>query len=213
MREETPTFEDEAARPEPDPADAITRREVLRQAALVLGGTLAAPLAAGILAACEARRVPADAWRPKALTVNQAELLAAIVDHILPETDTPGARALGVPQFIDALVAETYPREARAWFVAGLAEIDARARDENGQAFSRWRPEAQRALVDRLDWAAFQPPSPSAPPAFFRTLKRLTLVGYYTSEIGATRELHHSPVPGRYDGCVPLSQVGRTWAV
>jgi hypothetical protein len=44
-------------------------------------------------------------------------------------------------------------------------------------------------------------------------MKELTLVGYYTSEIGATRELHHAPVPGRYDGCVPLAQVGRTWAL
>jgi len=48
---------------------------------------------------------------------------------------------------------------------------------------------------------------------FFRTMKELTLVGFYTSEAGATRELRHAPVPGRFEGCVPLDQIGRAWAV
>lgn len=48
---------------------------------------------------------------------------------------------------------------------------------------------------------------------FMRKMKELTLVGYYTSEIGATQELRHEPVPGRYDGCVPFSEIGRAWAV
>jgi len=44
-------------------------------------------------------------------------------------------------------------------------------------------------------------------------MKELTLVGYYTSEAGAVRELRHAPVPGRFEGCVPLDQIGRAWAV
>ena len=182
---------------------AIDRREALRRAALVLGGVLSAPLAAGVLAGCEARGVPDGTWRPRALTPDQAELVATIADQILPETDTPGARAVGVHRFIDALLAESYPAAERERFIAGLAGIDADARTGCGRAFLACSPAEQRALLDRLDREA----------PFFRTLKELTLVGYYTSEIGATRELHHAPVPGRYDGCVPLAQVGRTWAV
>jgi hypothetical protein len=174
----------------------IDRREALRRAALVLGGVLSAPLAAGVLAGCEARGVPAGTWRPRALTPDQAELVATIAEQILPETDTPGARAVGVHQFIDALLAQSYSAEQRERFVGALTDL--------GRAFQASTPDQQRALLDRLDREA-------AP--FFRTLKDLTLVGYYTSEIGATRELHHVPVPGRYDGCVPLAQVGRTWAV
>jgi gluconate 2-dehydrogenase gamma chain len=195
------------------PLDALSRREVLRLAALALGGTLGVPLAAGILAACEARRVPPSAWRPKAFSPEQAEVLAAIVDHILPDTDTPGARALGIPQFIDALLAETYPAAARAPIAAGLDAIDARARARSGQNFLGTPPREQRALLADLDRETFASTPAPAPTAFFRTLKALTLVGYYTTEIGATRELHHAPVPGRYEGCVPLAQIGRTWAV
>ena len=51
------------------------------------------------------------------------------------------------------------------------------------------------------------------PPHFFRTMKELTVLGYYTSQIGATKELRHAPIPGRFNGCVPLKTVGRTWAV
>src|SRR5258706_203268 len=172
----------------PELPDVIDRREALRRAALVL---------AGVLAGCEARRTPAAAWRPRVLDSDQAELLATIAEHILPETDTPGARAVGVHRFIDALVAESYGAEERQQFLAGLAGLD-------GRAFRARTADEQLALLGDLDRTA---------DPFFRSLKELTLVGYYTSEVGATRELQYVPLPGRYDGCVPLAQIGRTWAV
>lgn len=172
----------------PETPDFIDRREALRRTALVL---------AGILAGCEARRTSAAAWRPRVLASEQAELVATIAEHILPETDTPGARAVGVHRFIDALVAESYGAEERQEFLAGLAALD-------GRAFLARTASDQLALLGELDRAG---------DPFFRSLKELTLIGYYTSEPGATRELHHAPVPGRYDGCVPLAQIGRTWAV
>jgi hypothetical protein len=111
---------------------------------------------------------------------------------------------VGVHRFIDTLLAESYPATERAAFVAGLADVDARAQRASGQSFLRATPAEQLALLEQLDREA-------AP--FFRIMKELTLVGYYTSEVGATRELHHAPVPGRYEGCVPLARIGRTWAV
>src|SRR2546430_10190748 len=103
--------------------ETIDRREALRRAALVLGGVLSAPLAAGVLAGCEARGAPEGSWRPRTLTPDQAELVATIAEQILPETDTPGARAVGVHRFIDALLAESYSAEQRERFVAGLAGL------------------------------------------------------------------------------------------
>jgi hypothetical protein len=174
----------------------IDRREALRRAGLMLGGALSASTMAGVLAGCEARRVPDAAWSPRAFTPEQLELVATIAEHIIPETDTPGARAVGVHRFIDALLAETYSADARQAFVNGLTGI--------GRAFLQAAAAEQRSLLERLDRDA-QP--------FFREVKELTLLGYYTSEIGATRELHHAPLPGRFQGCVPLAQIGRTWAV
>jgi hypothetical protein len=193
--------------------ETIDRREALRRAALLLGGALAAPTVAGVLAGCQAARVPDGVWAPRALTRAQADLVAAIADHILPDTDTPGARAAGVHRFIDALLAESYAAPERKRFLAGLAEVDARARRAAGRPFHECARGDQRAVLEALDREAFAGRADPLTPSFFRTFKELTLVGYYTSEVGATRELHHAPVPGRYDGCVPLAQVGRTWAV
>jgi hypothetical protein len=193
--------------------DGIDRREALRRAALLLGGALSASTVAGVVAGCEARRVAAGAWKPRALTSEQAELVATIAEHILPETDTPGARAVGVHQFIDAMLADAYPDPERRRFLAGLADVDARARQTCGQAFLQCGTTEQRTLLEQLDRETFaSPPEGSAVP-FFRTMKELTLLGYYTSEVGATRELRHAPVPGRFEGCVPLAQIARTWAV
>jgi len=196
--------------------DVIDRREALRRAALMLGGALSAPVVAGVLAGCEARRVPNGAWRPRALSPEQAELVATIAEHVLPETDTPGARAVGAHEFIDAMLADAYTAGERRRFIAGLNDVDTRARSACGTAFLGCGPDQQRALLAELDREAFAqaaPPPGSTEVPFFRTMKELTVVGYYTSEAGATRELHHAPVPGRYDGCVPLTQIGRTWAV
>jgi len=190
----------------PNAPRTIDRREALRRAALMLGGVISAPVIAGVLAGCQGRR------HSGALSSEQLELVATIADHILPETDTPGARAVGVHQFVDAMLAEGYAGPDRARFIAGLADVDARARAACGRPFLECAREQQRTVLDHLDRETFARPARSAPP-FFRMFKELTLVGYYTSEVGATRELRHAPVPGRYDGCVPLAHIGRTWAV
>lgn len=204
--------------------ELIERREAIRRVALLLGGAVAAPAALGVLAGCggggAARDGAAGAWAPRALSAEQVEQVATIAEHILPQTDTAGARAAGVHRFIDTMLADYYAPGDRARFLAGLAEVDARAERTNGRPFLRCRAGEQLALVEALDREAFAapaPPSPaSAPPApapFFRTMKELTLLGYYTSEAGATRELRHAQVPGRFEGCVPLARVGRAWAV
>ena len=182
--------------------DPIGRREALRRTALLLGGALSAPAIAGVLAGCHSAGGE--------LTSEQVELVATIADHIIPETDTPGARAAGVDVFIDKMLTEHYPAGVRGRVLEGFAELDARARDACGRPFIRCRADEQRAMLGRVDEEAF---ADRREPHWFRTIKELTVLGYYTSEIGATRELRHVEVPGRFDACVPFEQVGRTWAV
>src|SRR5881409_2118878 len=192
-----------------DAQPVIDRREALRRVTLLLGGALSASTVAGVLAGCEARRTPDGAWTPRALSSEQVELVAAVAEHILPETDTPGARAALVHRFIDAMLAESYPAEERQRFLTGLGDMDARAQRSCGRAFLRCATQEQRAVLDQLDHEAFAatasppdrlPETPGSRPGsdtdpgrksgvpFFRTMKELTLVGYYTSEAGATRE-------------------------
>ncbi len=188
----------------------MDRREALRRAALLLGGAISAPTVAAVLAGCEASSAGGERWSPRALTPEQGDLVAAIADQIIPRTDTPGARDVGVHRFIDTMLAEYYSTEERSAFLSGLAEVDARARRSSGRSFVRLSASGQRDVLLPLDAEAYRDGTRQP---FFRTMKELTLLGYYTSEAGATRELKYARVPGRFDGCVPFASVGRAWSV
>lgn len=185
--------------------NAIGRREALRRAAILLGGTLSAPAIAGVLAGCDSRSAGNGA-----LTSRQLDLVATVAEHIIPETDTPGARAADVHVFIDKMLAEHYPAADKQRVLDGLADLDARSDQDCGRPFIRCSERDQRALLTRIDQQAF---ADRSEPHWFRTMKELTVLGYYTSEIGATRELKYVAVPERFDACVPFEQIGRTWAV
>ncbi|HZI21557.1 MAG TPA: gluconate 2-dehydrogenase subunit 3 family protein [Gemmatimonadales bacterium] len=189
--------------------DHITRRDALKQVALLLGGAISAPTLAGALDAATRRRPwTAPGWSPHTLSSEQLELVAVMADHIIPATDTPGARAAGVQGFVDTLLTDHYPAEERDRFLAGLKDVQSKR-------FLESTPEQQVAMLNAMDEAAYpalQIDSPRSPETwFFRRFKELTLVGYYTSQIGATQELHLTPF-GAYRGDIPYASVGRAWA-
>ena len=192
-------------------SDSINRRQALQQVAVLLGGVISAPTLAGVLSTATRRAWAASPqWAPRTLSAAQLELVATVAEHIIPETDTPGARAAGVHRFVDTLLTDHYPATERDRFLAGLADVDARARSAHGQAFAQCAPEQRIALLTELDARAYAASS-GEDGWFFRRMKELTLVGYYTSQIGATQELHPSPF-GTYRGDIPYSSVGKAWS-
>lgn len=124
----------------------IGRRSALRRLTLALGSIATAPLASGLLAGC---RTPGDldAYAFEMLNADQQKTLAALVDQIIPATDTPGASDVGVPQFIDQMLADWYAPDERDAFLAGLTELDQRA----GGSFAGLDDDARAALVTALD--------------------------------------------------------------
>ena len=212
-----------------DPVRTIDRREALRRAALLLGGVLSAPTIAGVLAD-EPRAwaaTPDAEWKPRTLTAAQSELVATVADHIIPATDTPGARDVGVHRFVDVLLTDFYPAGERDRFVAGVDGVDARARRRHGKPFVRCTHAQQHAMLSEMDAGAYAHPTdaqskketPVVPdtvatevrsPWFWRRMKELTLTGYYTSQVGATKELRVSPWGAYRD--IPYDSVGRSWA-
>ena len=194
-------------------SEGIDRRQALRRVGALLGGIVSAPTVAGVLSGCE--RMTGPDWTPQTLTAAQNQMVDTIAEIIIPTTDTPGASAANVNRFIDALVGESYLPEDRDRFLEGLDDLDSRCQENYGASFMDCTPEQQRALVGELDDETFGPDASESDrdtPPFFRMLKELVIVGYYTSEIGATQELKTNTVPGRYDGNVPYDKVGRAWA-
>lgn len=219
-------------------SELITRREAIARTALILGGVLAASSLAGAERAVWAATPD---WAPSTLTPQQLELVATIAEYIIPTTDTPGARAAGVHRFVDVMVTDFYVPREREQFLAGLDAVDERAKREHGAVFVKCTPSQQLALLTEMDAEAYPPtrtapvartemnkmqdslarpastsstpppPRNTAPNMFFRRIKELTLLGYYTSEVGATKELRRMPM-GTFRGDIPYSSLGHAWS-
>jgi hypothetical protein len=203
---------------------SIDRREAIRRISVALGATVSAPTVVGLLSGCEV--TPAtEAYVPRTLVDGRLRRVEALAEVVIPETDTPGASAARVHEFIDVMLTDFYSSDERAHFLDGLADIEAEAR-------ARFRSEDLAdlsaadlgALVSDSDAAAYpdrgahpaaaatvQRASAEGRPPFMRTLKELVVAGYYTSEIGQTVELRLMPF-GDFDGDVPYEEIGRSWA-
>jgi hypothetical protein len=149
-------------------------------------------------------------WTPKALSADEARTLSAACERIMPTTDTPGAIAAGVPQYIDRAVANWMAPADAERFRAGLKRLDADARGKHGAPFAGLPAAQQDAILTAAEAEARA--AMAKGPHFFQTLREFTTAGYFTSEIGATKALRYDPVPGAYRGCVPLKEIGRAWA-
>ena len=148
-------------------ADLITRREALVRVGYLLGGALSASTVAGVLAGCAAPRAAEGvAWLPRTLSREQAAMVLAMGEHILPETDTPGARSARVHEYVDAMLTDYYPATDRDRFLAGLERADARARATFGRRFVDASPAQQLDLVRAMAEQAYRDPAQSPlPPA------------------------------------------------
>lgn len=198
----------------------MNRREVLQRTAAVLGYTVTGPALAGIMSGC--KPTPELTYKPDFFTEAEALRISLIAEILLPRTDTPGAIDAGVPGFIDDLLRHTYLTADQDTFRKGLTEFNEESRKAYGDDFESAKPEDQEALVKRLHDAAMAGRSNDntagwwgsgqAEKPFIIKLKELTLIGFFLSEPGATQVLQYNQVPGPYQGCVPLSTVGKTWA-
>ncbi len=182
----------------------MDRREAVRRVAILMGGALSASTVAGVLGGCRAGE---GTFRARTLTKRRDELVATIAELIIPETDTPGARAARVHEFIDSMLTDWYSADERNEFMAGLADVDALARKSAGSDFVNLTEEQQTSILTAMEEEALATEATH----FFSTMKTLTIFGYYTSEIGATQELHLNPM-GTYDADVPYAEIGRSWA-
>jgi len=188
-----------------------------REALLALGG--AAVLADPLLAASRSLHARLGSGGAlKVLDPHQNDTVVTIAEMIIPATDTPGATAAKVNEFVDLALGEWFDDAERKGFLDGLAEVDARSRKRLSKDFTGCTPEQQTEMLQLLDaetaglrdadkQGTHREPSPSQ--RFFGNMKRVTLLAYFTSEVGQTEELHNPIIPGRYDGCVLLDQRGK----
>jgi len=153
---------------------------------------------------------------PRTLNAHQFATVKAMAEMILPRTDTPGATDVGVAEFIDLILTEWYDESERNRFLAGLADVDSRSNSLFGKELTGCTEPQQSQILSALgekmveDQDARQRTrmlSTSNETDFYPMLRQLTLTAYYTSEAGATQELHFEIIPGVYQGCNESSPI------
>lgn len=199
----------------------MNRREALQ----LLATAAALQLAPGKMMAAvrEARAVLGDSPAARTLNPHQYATVKEIAEMILPRTETPGAADVGVTEFIDLILTEWSDEAERARFMSGLADVDGRARAMFGKDFVDCPPDQRAEMMRDLgvkmveesdpeqDWqAADSEAETENRESFYPMLRRLTMTAYYTSEAGATQELHFEIIPDRHDACVEIQGAKRT---
>lgn len=168
--------------------------------------------------------------------------LDEVAETIVPATGTPGAKDAKVGAFMALMVTDCYDPDEQKAFRDGMRRVDEAAKKAANVAFMQATPQQRLAVLTALDRQAHRaaygteaeerkrkglaqlPPydsieaeeAPSGgseePVHFFRMMKDLALLGYFTSEIGCTQVLRYTEVPGRYDPCVPYVEGTPAWA-
>lgn len=155
-------------------------------------------------------RVPG--FSSQIFSLEQALFVEDLAEQIIPESDSPGAKAAGVPAYIEDIVREVNDEGERQQFVRGIDAANAEARASYGRPFHECTSAEREVLVAR--WLERSEPSleSNVPWDFFQAFRMLAVEGFCRSRFGATRVLQYEGVPGEYRGCVPLAEVGRAWA-
>jgi glucoside 3-dehydrogenase (cytochrome c) hitch-hiker subunit len=206
----------------------ITRREMLERVTGVLGVALVGGDRVLALTFDDEALSQAMAKGTTLFSAADVALLDEIAETMLPETSTPGAKAAKTGAFMALMVTDAYTDRQQQIFRSGLGQVDEACRNAHQVSFMQATPAQRLTVVEALDreqksamdaripaptTRAPAPPAPPDEPAhYFRMMKELALVGYFTSEIGYTKAMRYRESPGRFDPCAPLTPGEKSWA-
>lgn len=208
----------------------------MQRVAFLMGGALSAPTMIAMLEGCKSNTA-SEAATSFAFSADYKGLVAEIAEIIIPKTTTPGAKDAGVGPFIEMMLKDCYTATQQSHFAKGLDALeDASKKANGGKKFLESTSAQQTALLKSFETMSNDEAKKNAetkkivdaetglakeskgkveapPTPFFKLMKELTLLGYFTSEVGAKQALVHVDVPGKYVGCVKMTPGQKAWAL
>jgi hypothetical protein len=203
----------------------MDRREAVKYISILLGGTIVG--ADAILSGCTNNTTASKA----AFSADDIAYLNEIGETILPQTSTPGAKAANVGQFMTTMVNDCYEEADQKAFRDGMDKLNDESKKKFNGDFMSITPQQRHDLLVALDKESkdYQKKvdefnnkerqkvkdegtkgkaytANHMAPHYFMMMKQLTLLGFFTSEVGMTKTLNYKAVPGRFDGCVPYTK-------
>jgi Gluconate 2-dehydrogenase subunit 3 len=189
----------------------MNRRDAIKQAAILLGGTLSAPT----LMAMSRFEQKTSLYTEGVLfnlTELQRKIVAEVAEMIIPKTDTVGAKDVGVPAFIELMLKDCYAQPEHLSFMEGVMaleeskflDMDASMRTEKlkkveaeTKAMMKAREVKQTKMGDNDDKEEMKAAPKGIP--FWRLMKELTLLGYFTSEKGIKASFEYVQIPSKLE--------------
>lgn len=206
----------------------MDRRDAISRVALIMGGAVIG--AEFFISGCK----PTSTQVSDLFDADHVAFLNEVADTILPATSSPGAKAANVGEFMAVMVRDCYEPKDQKIFLEGIKKLDDAGQKQFSGKFVDLTPEQRTNLLVALDkeqkdyyknlskkieadMAKHKGDAKyvarDMPDHYFRMMKELTLLGYFTSEVGATKALRYMETPGHYDGCVPYKKGDKAWAI
>ncbi len=197
----------------------MDRRSALKKTGVLAGAAVAMPTLFSIFQACQSEtRID---WQPEFFTENEAKTIASLIDTILPRTETPGALDVKSDIFIDKVIAKTYDEAAQEKLRADIAAFNTECEKKYGKPFSELNAsDKSKVLVAaEANSGKFSPGVwgtavvKQEPVGFYRSMKSMAIWAYFTSEEVGEQVLNYDPIPGVFEPCIPVSEVGNRWSL
>jgi hypothetical protein len=185
----------------------MNRREALKNVAFLMGSAISVT-SMGVL--FESFTLPEIEKNHVSFSAKDEELLAEFADIIIPTTaSSAGAKAAGLGAFIPMMIRDCYPAKMQEIFALGMKDMQVKClKNFNKDFLSMSIEERQKIMTDLKNETIANDKAPS----FFLIARDLTILGYFSSEIGCTQAREYLPVPGRYDGSAEYKPGQKAWA-
>jgi hypothetical protein len=195
----------------------MNRREALSRVAIIMGGTVLG--AEAFLSGCKTAST--------GITFSKEDIafLNEVAETILPATQTPGAKEAKVGEFMQVMVTDCYEAKDQKIFMEGIKKLDEASKKMNNKSFMESDATGRHNLLVALDKEAKEVAAKAAEEKqknphekkeadkhYFAMMKELTLTGFFTSEVGATKALRYVAVPGKFVGSYPYKKGDKAWA-
>ena len=169
----------------------MKRRSALKNLSMAFGGLVTLP-------AWASNWTPDSIGTTTTLSISDESLLAEMVETIIPETKTPGAKSLKIHQFAMRMINDCYGEATQKSLKQGLAKIEELAKQTNNKSFVECDAKQRTAIILQMSKAD------DASKKFVDMIKSLTIRGYTNSEYYMVNIKHYTMAPGFFHGCVPI---------
>jgi hypothetical protein len=187
----------------------MQRRELIKMIAVITGGAvIGADL---FLAGCKNKT--ADFF-----SEDDIVFFDEVAETIIPKTNTPGAKDAATGKFIAFYTTGCYDETNRKILRDGISKLNEAAKQKYDAGFMKIDSAQRQELLTTIDSEAKKynvqntGGGKEKVPHYFTLMKQLTLLGFFTSEPGATQVLRYNPVPGKYEGCIEYKTGETAWS-